>query len=67
MITLDLTEEQAKMLLVVTGQMAGHHGSRGIYDRLYRALGAIDCPPDPDFQGNHIVVDNRHIEQIRTV
>lgn len=69
MVTLDLTDEQAKMLLIVTGNMAGTNGSRGVFQKLMGHLGVrFDGVPDPylNAQHNTIIVSDALIESIKT-
>lgn len=65
MYNLKLTEEQAKMLLIVTGSMSGDKGSRGVYDMLQSQFGGV-YPPDPllDEQLGTITVTDSLIRQL---
>lgn len=42
MINLELTEDQAKLLLILSGMCTGHNGSRGVYQMLYKKLNVLD-------------------------
>lgn len=51
MITLELTERQAKLLLILTGSCAGTLASDGVYQKLIYALGVDEytCEvPEPN-------------------
>lgn len=69
MITLELTEEQAKTILIVMGNCAGVKASRGVYQMVRSKLRVIGPVPDPRIYENtlSIVVDDEMIESIRTM
>lgn len=69
MITLELTEEQAKTVLIVMGNCAGFKGSRGVYDMVRTKLRVIGPVPDPRIieATRTIVVDDYMIESIQTM
>lgn len=69
MITLELTEQQAKTVLIVMGSCAGRKGSRGVYDMIRTKLRVIGPVPDPLIIENmrSIVVEDGMIESIRTM
>lgn len=69
MITLELTEEQAKLLLIITGSCAGALGSLGVYDMVRSKLRVIGETPDPIFRAKHetIVITSGMLERIRTM
>lgn len=69
MITLELTEEQAKTVLIVMGNCAGFKGSRGVFDQVRTKLRVIGPVPDPRIieHMNTIIVDDSMIESIKTM
>ena len=69
MITLELTEEQAKTVLIIMGNCAGFKGSRGVYDMVRTQLRVIGPVPDPRIieATGSIVVDDYMIESIVTM
>lgn len=69
MVTLELTEEQAKTILILTGSCAGIKGSRGVYDMVRTKLRVIGPVPDPRLmeETRSIVVEDHMIESIRTM
>lgn len=69
MINLELTEEQAKTVLIVMGNMAGFKGSRGVYDMVRTKLRVIGPVPDPRIieQLGTIIVDDSMIESVKTM
>lgn len=65
MITLNLTEEQAKFLLLLTGNCGGLPSrTMGIYEKLHKELRVFG--PIPDVRVNVIIVDQEMIDKIKT-
>lgn len=68
MITLELTEQQAKFLMLLTGNCAGALScTMGIYGKLHKQLKVIGEVPDVKTNGNSvIIVDQEMIDKIKT-
>jgi hypothetical protein len=67
MTTLKLTDKQAKILLILTGNMAGNHGSCGIFEMLCTDLN-VDRYTVPDVRigpNESILIDDWMIENIK--
>ena len=66
MINLELTEEQAKMLLIVTGQMADPFCSRGVFVKLLELLEVdVSTVPNPYIVDSLIFVSDIMINKIK--
>lgn len=65
-ITLELNERQAKILLILTGNQAGAVTSCGVFDKLCLELG-VNASSVPDVRigpNNAILIDLQMLEQI---
>lgn len=67
MIQLNLTTEQAKFLLILTGSSAGDAATKmGIYQTLHAELGVFGHVPDPDISnGYSIVVSQQMLDRVK--
>lgn len=68
-IILEVTEEQAKVLLIVTGSMAGSDGSRGLFNMIRNKLRVVGPTPDPYINElmKTIIVYDSMIDAIKTM
>lgn len=68
MITLNLTEEQAKFLLLLTGNCAGAPcRTMGIYEKLHKELRVFGPIPGVRVNGiSVIIVDQEMIDSVKT-
>lgn len=65
-VTVEFTEEQLKMLLIVTGNMSGSMSCRGVFPKLLNVLNIdVYSVPDPQIKGSGIFVTDEMIESLK--